>query len=230
MQDNGKLNDLAAAEIDALERDGIKLTPADIVQLNALGWAVETPEARRHLARGVPVPVGGIWLWPMTLYAADWLDRIDIPKGTQDEPLFVAYAMANAYSLGDEFNNTGTDALPIVRRWAKKIKATMGEITAAVEQVLDQDAAPELPSWPADDKPMSTGDFSAFLAATNGGDPEFWERRCCIGYAVAVLSLVVKQNMADGNPTANDPKIVAERALGWAAEQIRARETAASDG
>jgi hypothetical protein len=44
-----------------------------------------------------------------------------------------------------------------------------------------------------------------------------------------VLNQIVRQNAADGKPTANDPKIIAQRALGWAAEKIRNRGTAASD-
>lgn len=229
MQDYGKLNDLAAAEIDALERDGIKLTPADIVQLNALGWAVETPSARRHLARGVPVPVGGVWLWPLTLYAHDWLSRLGDTFNDNRDVLAVAYAMAHSYTESGELDCAEHGVESRVKEWSKKLRATPDEIKEAVEQVLDQEAKFDLPKSPADDNPMSAGDFSVFLAATNGGDPEFWERRCSLNYAVAVLNQVVRQNMADGKPTANDPKIIAMRALGWAVEKIRNRETAVQD-
>ena len=115
MQDYGKLNDLAAAEIDALERDGIKLTPADIVQLNALGWAVETPSARLGLSRGVPVQVGGAWLWPLTLQAAEWLERVGPEIQLQNESAVVAYAMAHCYADGDALILAG-DAADAVKR------------------------------------------------------------------------------------------------------------------
>jgi hypothetical protein len=77
---------------------------------------------------------------------------------------------------------------------------------------------------------MSMGDFSAFLSASCGATPDFWERRCSIGYALQVLNQIARQNAADGKPTANDPKIIAQRALGWAAEKIRNRGMATSDG
>ena len=72
-----RLNDLAAREIAALESEGIRLTAAEVVKLNALGWAIETPCARRELSRGVPVMLcEGVYLWPLTIQAADWFDRV----------------------------------------------------------------------------------------------------------------------------------------------------------
>ena len=62
MQDLAKLSELAEAEIESLRAEGIDLTPAEIIEINALGWAVESPETRRLLARGVPVAVGGVYL------------------------------------------------------------------------------------------------------------------------------------------------------------------------
>jgi hypothetical protein len=76
MTDHAQLNSLAEAEIAALRADGIQPTDAEIVKLNALGWAVETPHFRRTLARGCPVQVGGSTLWPLTIRAADWVDRV----------------------------------------------------------------------------------------------------------------------------------------------------------
>lgn len=229
MRHEEQLNDLAAAEIAALEAEGIRLTAAEIVQLNALGWAIETPEGRRHLSRGVPVPVAGLWLWPLTLYAADWLERVG---GNLDEKvgLFAtAYAMAYGRGTGSELNVDGKEAERAVAKWGRRLRCTAEELNEAVEQVLEQDAGHDLPPDP-DGKPMSVGDFSAFLVATCGGDVDFWERRCSQGYAFAVLNAVVKQNMADGKPTAMDPRIVAQRAMGLAAERIRERAKAAANG
>lgn len=228
MQDYGKLNDLAAAEIAALERDGIKLTPADIVQLNALGWAVETPSARLGLSRGIPVQVGGVTLWPLTLLASDWMDRIG---GKFNEPMAtfaLAYAMAHGRNENGELNTDERNAEKAVRRWGRRLRCTAEELTEAIEQVIDQDSKHDLPP-DHDGKPMEMGDFSAFLAATCGADPDFWERRCAVGYALQVLTHTIRQNAADGKPTANDPKIIAMRALGWAVEKIRNRETAVQD-
>jgi len=41
MQDLAKLSELAEAEIETLRADGIDLTPAEIVEINALGWAAD---------------------------------------------------------------------------------------------------------------------------------------------------------------------------------------------
>jgi hypothetical protein len=225
-----RISDVAAQAIAGLEADGIVLSAAEIVRLNALGWAVETPEARRHLARGVPVPVGGVYLWPQTFRAADWLERASGHCKASDEAVVVAYAMAHAYAQGDELDSSGSDAVLSAKAWARKLRATAAELSEAVDQVLAQDSALELPKSPADDKPMSIGDFSAFLAATNGGDPEFWERRCSLGYALAYLSHAVRFNMAEGMPVVNDPKIQATMALGLLVDQIREARKAASDG
>jgi len=65
------------------------------------------------------------------------------------------------------------------------------------------------------------GDFSVFLAAACGGEPDFWERRCAAGYTHAVFDCIVRQNSADGRKTLADPRLKAERALGWAIEKIK---------
>ena len=65
MQDLAKLSGLAEAEIESLRADGIDLTPAEIIEINALSWAIESPESRRLLSRGAPVSVGGVYLWPL---------------------------------------------------------------------------------------------------------------------------------------------------------------------
>jgi len=236
--DHAKLNDLAEAELASLRAEGITPTDADIVKLNALGWAVEHPHSRIALARGNPVHVGGAVLWPLTLRGSDWLGRVgdtlvpgwlsrvghpNIVKGIQ--AYAVAYAMAHGYSEGGELDADGEDAADAVVRWASGLRCTAGALMEAVEQVLDQDSGPDLPPNP-DGKPMTQGDFSAFLAATCGATPEFWERRCAASYASSVLIQVARQNAVDGKPVAGDPRILAERALGWAAEQIRERARA----
>jgi len=84
---------------------------------------------------------------------------------------------------------------------------------------LAQDEDAEQP--PSETGGMTMGDFSAFLASACGGDPDFWERRCASGYTHAVLDCLCRQNSADGKKTMADPRIRAERALGWAVEKIK---------
>ena len=229
-----RLNDLAAREIDALEAEGIRPTAAEVVKLNALGWAIETPCARRELSRGVPVMLcEGVYLWPLTIQADDWQDRVGEnlapskadalrhPRLSWNLPLFaLAYAMANAYEKGNALDIDGEEASASVLRWTSKIKCTADGVKKAIADVIAQQDAPTLP-LNEDGAKMSNGEFSAFMASKCSGTPEFWERRCSIGYACAVLSTIVKQAAADGKPLSNDPKIMATRAFWLEADRIR---------
>jgi len=220
MQDLAKLSDLAQAEINNLRADGIDLTPAEVVELNALGCAVESPETRRLLARGAPVEIGGAYLWPMSLYAQDWFNRVVCNLSSNTVQTYaLAYAMAHGRDEGEPLAMEGRAAEKTVTRWAKSLKCTFGELNVAISQILQQEESAEQP--PSETGGMSMGDFSAFLAASCGGDPDFWERRCAAGYTYAVLDAIVRQNTAEDRKTLADPRIKAERALGWAVEKIR---------
>jgi len=220
MQDLAKLSELAEAEIESLRADGIDLTPADIIEINALGWAVESPETRRLLARGAPVAVGGTILWPMSLYAQDWFNRVGCQlDGNRQQTFALAYAMAHGRNDGDPLAIDGRDAEKAVKRWGRSLKCTFGELNVAISQVLQQDEDADQP--PEETGGMAMGDFSAFLAASCGGDPDFWERRCAAGYTHAVLDCIVRQNSAEGQKTLADPRLKAERAIGWAIEKIK---------
>lgn len=227
MDHTATLNDLARAEIEQLEAEGIRLTPDEVVKINALGWAIQTPETRRLLARGRPVEVGGAVLWPLTLRAIDWLERNGIPLNEITPGM--GYAMAHGRSEGTEMDMDGAAASKAVRKWFKSLRATRTEFVEAVQQVDEQDRRPELP-LDADEKPMTLGDFSAFLSAVCGGDADFWERRCSVSYCNSVLAMVVMQNRVDRKPCALDPRIVGERAMGLFVERIRAERKAVASG
>jgi len=220
MQDLTKLSELAEAEIETLRADGIDLTPAEIVEINALGWAVESPETRRLLARGAPVAVGGVYLWPMSLYAQDWFDRVGCKMGgLRRQTYAMAYAMTHGRDDGEPLAMEGRKAELIALVWGLRLKCTFGELNVAISQILQQDEDAEQP--PSETGGMTMGDFSAFLASACGGDPDFWERRCASGYTHAVLDALCRQNSAEGHKTMADPRIKAERALGWAIEKIK---------
>ena len=221
MQDLAKLSELALAEIDNLRADGIDLTPAEIIEINALGWAVETPETRRLLARGAPVEIGGIYLWPMSLYAQEWFNRVGCQlDGNKQQAYALAYAMAHGRDDGEPLAIEGRTAEKTIARWARSLKCTFGELNVAISQILQQEEEAEQP--PDETGGMSIGDFSAFLAsACPGASPDFWERRCASSYTHAVLDCMVRQNSAEGHKTMADPRIKSERALGWAIEKIK---------
>lgn len=222
MDDRATLSELAAAELDALRADGITVTDDDVVHVNALAWAVETPESRRLLSRGVPVEVGGCVLWPLTLAGADWYDRVGCALPGNLSFYALGYAQAYGRSDGPELDCEGREAERRVKAWRKALRCTKAELDTAMTQLMDQERGPDMPEVPTG-KPVTPGDFSAHLAAACGGTPDFWERRCSFGYAVAVLTAIAAQNQADGRPNANDPRIMAECALGLAIERIRER-------
>ena len=222
MLEGAKLSGLAEAEIEALEADGYRLTAAEIVRLNALAWNVETPESRRLLSRGLPVFVGGATLWPLTLAAEDWLDRVGRklrPKWLRTSAL--AYAMAHGRDDGG-LDLDGITAAIKIGLWQRRLRCTWGELNVAMSQIIGQDSGLDLPPDTGAGKPLKLGEFSAELAAAAGGTPDFWETRCSRSYCFSVLSAIARQNAADGKPLADD-RIRAERALGWAVELIRRR-------
>jgi hypothetical protein len=223
MDETAKLNSLAKSEIDALLAEGITPTPEEVVEINALGWAVHTPETRRLLSRGRPVPCGGAWLWPLTMRAVEWLEANRF--GMTSVSPAIGYAMAFGRSEGPELDVTGRDAEQAVKQWFRALRCTLDEYAEAVQQVDNQDAKPDLPSDPSG-HPMTMGDLCAFLSATCGADADFWERRCSFGHVLAVVSAVVMQNHADKRPCSQDPRIIAERAIGFAIEKIKARHNA----
>lgn len=226
MQNLRQLSDLAEAEIEKLSADGFTLTPRDIVQINALAWACETPESRLLLSRGVPVFVGGVALWPLTLYAAGWIERVGCKlQGGERQTLALAYAMAYGRSEGTELDVTERDADKAIAIWRRTLRCTPDELKEAITQVLNQDALIDAPASPGS-HPMTAGELSAFLTAATGGRPELWERQVAVGYAFGLLTAILQQNKADDRPTAWDPRIRAERALGWCIERIRKRKTA----
>ena len=231
MQDSRKLSDLAQAEIEQLEAEGVKLTASDIVAINAGAWAVETPEARLLLSRGVPVFVGGITLWPMTIYGAEWYSRVGCRlPGSLLQTYALAYALQHGRDEGNALDIGPCKAAAILMAWRARLRCRHQELVEAIAQCVEQDTQPEDPA-DAKQPGMTYGEFSALITAQAGGSPLIWERQVSIGYVRAMLTAIMEQNKADDKPNANDPKIRAIRALGWVSELIRQRhKKAVSDG
>lgn len=214
-----KLCDLARAEIDELTAEGIILLPSEVIEINHLASRVESPHTRLDLARGRPVLIAGVALWPMTLYAADWYCVVGSQlKGIED--LALAYAMAHAYDDDGALLCDERTAPKIIKRWARRIRCTRKSLSEATMQVIEQDEKPPLPQGP-DEAPITVGEFSATLAALTNESTEFWERRCAVSYGYSVLATIAMQNHVEKTPCAADPRIEAERALGYAIDKIR---------
>jgi len=224
MRESGTICDLAQAEIDALTADGITLTPAEVVRINALAWAAcGDADTRLLLARGVPVDVGGARLWPLTLCAAEWFSRVGAKMEPQElATRALAFAMAHGRSYSDCLAVSGDRAELEVRRWARRLNCTQAELVEAIALILDQDAEPDQATCDKKAERMTFAEVSAFLAVHGGGDPEMWERQCAIGYVSAFMQAVIAQNTESGKASFADPKIRAARALAVYCEEIRA--------
>ena len=221
MQDSRKLSDLAKAEIEQLEAEGIRLTAADIVAINAAAWDVESPESRLLLSRGVPVAVGGVTLWPMTMHGADWFTRVGCRlPGSLLQTTALAYAMAYGREDGDALDIGPVKAALILPAWRARLRCRQAELVEAVAQMINQDAQIEEPPDKLG-KSITPGELSAYLVASCGNSPAVWERQVSSGNVHAMLAAIIAPNKADDKPCASDPKIRAERALGWLCELIR---------
>jgi hypothetical protein len=217
MSDAATLCDLARAEIEKLKAKGIEPSPDEIIKINALAHRVITPETRVLLSRGLPVRVGGAVLWPLTLCAIEWLNQNQVTRGDQFD--WIGYAMAHGRVDDESLTVYGRVAKEAVSSWVRSLRCTDRELMEGVAQCSSQDDKLETPPDNTG-TPMSIGDFSAFLAINCGADPGFWERRVSAGYTLAILSALVQQNHADKFPCKDDPRIVAERALGYYIEKI----------
>lgn len=234
MRDYSEINDAAQAEIDALLADGIVPTPAECVRISWLGWQVETPEHRLLSARGRPVFVGGVTLWPLTACASDWFRAVgvNLPGRLQEGAL--AYAMAYGRDSGTALDVTGRAAEKAVESFVARLRCPAAELTEALSQILAQGETDEQPP-PVDgaDTPgeMSAGDMSAFLTAAAGGPPEMWERQVSMAYILEMMRTVAQQNRADDRPLAGDPRVTAVKALAWYCHKLReARKAGAANG
>ena len=207
--------DVARGVIDDLIADGCMPNADEVVNMSALGHLGEEPEQRALTARGRPVSVGGVVLWPLTIAAGAWMEQI--AKDYRNRRAVLAYAMAHGRDARlDEVQEH------VVNKWYRSIKATPGEIDVALAEIILQDEQPEQPKSD-DERHASAASLSAIMCATVGGTPEQWERMCSIGYCHDVLAVAVAQNAVDGRKNASDPRIQAQIAMYWAAEKVRRR-------
>ncbi len=209
-----RLSDLARAEIDALAAEGIALDPEQIVELNAIALKIEDPEQRLEMSRGRPVVCGNATLYPLTLYAGNWMTRWESRLNSNRLKLIaLAYAMAHGRAdmpeQLDEVKRT-------LKRWRKGLRCRLSEIEEACSQVLAQD---EEPDTGEDAGSFSFGNLSAMLTALVGGDPKMWEYQCSIKYANGVLAAqVAKEEGADAR---RNSKLGYQKALAEYVWQIR---------
>jgi len=219
------VSDVAAAEIAALREQGVNLSPGEIVLLNALGHEIETPENVATLARGCPVPVGGVVLWPFTLRGNDWFRRWSGAGNIHWQTFALAYALAHGR---DELPEA--DVSKAVTAWANKLSCTRQELVEAISAAVEQDETIEgvagILDHPTGKRETNAGDISMTVAALAGGDPEMWERQCSIGYVLRLIETILAQNRADEKTARHDRKLRILRVIAQVVERIKKRASA----
>jgi len=223
MRDLARLSDHAMAEIDALIADGISLTPQEIVEINALAWAVEAPGERLALSRGVPIfPCDSVALWPLTMAGHDWISRVGCRLSSPRlRRLATCYAMAHAYSDRSALEVDGRAAERAVLRWADGLGCRESALYVAAQQVLDQDDEARPPA--DDDAPgMGLGELSAWLSAATGLPADEFERRMSFNHSLRLFHFILsQQDRAEGRRAADAERVSAERTLGLKLQAIR---------
>jgi hypothetical protein len=222
IMDNEKLCDIAAKRLQELRAAGCTVTDAEVVELNAIGWRRLSSRYRMALSRGYPVQCGNVTLWPLTIAAEDWMQRIgyklDCPRYA------LAYAMANCYDKIAPFPESTNDAEIIVTRWAKKLRCHPDTLLEAIDQInqqsLDFDMPPPDPNELQD--PLTKGDLVAWLSAYSG-TPEMWEREVAASFARDWLRIKLSMLNTSGETMESAPEFRAAMQFGHLCEKIRRR-------
>ncbi len=225
MQDLARLSGHAQARISQLEAEGIRLTPDEIVRINALSWAVTSPGTRMGLSRGVPVFLCGIPLWPLTLQAQDWYERIGCRQKTERRrKLALAFAAAHCYRDTAVFDAIGPEqASGAVKDWARSLHCRMATLEEALSQIIQQDETEYVPPIPGSDKGgIDPGNMALMLSAMTGRPAAEYEQEMSASSVIRMTYYaMMMQDRADQKPTATGPECDALRALEYYISEIR---------
>lgn len=235
------LTPLAEAEIQDLRNAGVEVTDNEVIWINDLCRKVINPPGGSTLPAGTPARAGSSWLWPLTIQAAAWYDRavqwFD-GAGEEIETAVLAYALSHgrtpaAFDLLQDYQSARGPVL----EWFRRLDCTHQELTQAVAAVLHTEVEDlrHLVEDKEEEEPAKDGDAGAdivaFLVQHVHGDPEVWQSRTSLQYAMHVASCVVAQAQAEGgHKDPNSPDIVVQRNLGIALMLIKKRHQEAHSG
>lgn len=162
-----KITDLAADEIAALEADGVKVSPQDVLTIQALSLEAIGKFEDGIKPKGKPVIVGNITLWPLTIAAAIWQSETNelVKESAWDSKLFIlAYAMANGHNEAALIE--GKEGLKAVKQWARKITCTTADLIEAINDVLGDRPRIELTKKKADEEEEQASKVPVYLLET----------------------------------------------------------------
>jgi len=216
--------------IAQLRREDIEPTPEDILWLNhAAGKCIRPCACDELQFINPPCPCGNTLLWPLSIGARIWLERVGKPQlaGTGDlEKLGIAFAMA--HSREPDFLNryTGCWLTRIaVARWAAGLNATKAEIFDAVARAFSpEDVDLVNVEFKGERKNVASdyGDVLALLCHFIKTDPEFWMWQASESYAAAMLRKISTALPGDRSISDDHAKFVAISQFNLVMGEIRA--------
>lgn len=218
------LTDLARQEIELLELDGIKLTYDEIVEIAHLAQLINSPDVRRSLSRGTPIPCGHTYLYPPTFQSYDWMqDTLQNAATVSQANAVTAYAMAHCYDPQEPFLDRSYAAVKKAEKWIKTLRVTPNEIIECMSQVIEQVEDHDEPDTEPDSKKnVSIGEVSTKLAALTGRTCIEIEQQISMSYAFRLLfATLSNQAAAAGQKTPDPAALKALRRLGQAIKRIR---------
>ena len=184
--------DLAEDEFGKLESEGIRLTPQEVLNIQALSLDAMGDFDDGLRLRGSPVIVGGVTLWPLTIAGSAWREEVEAMLSDDDYTgrLFIlAYAMAKGRDK-DAMSVYGLDAIRAVLKWAKKLTCRTEDLLGAVNDLLGDKPRVEIPEGKLKDggEELSTPEFLEREAmAIFGTDPDIWRYQLSMDQVVEII-------------------------------------------
>ena len=195
-----KLTDLASSEIERLEADGIHVTPQQVLYIQQLSLDVVSPVDGISLARGVPMRVGNVVLWPPTVASYVFFSKVD--ERQDISPRMKLYSLAYAMCYAHDADKVCQDVdLKAIRKWSRHLCCRVEELAAAVTEILGDGAKP-VEKKIKDDKDLrySVAAMAQEAAILCGGSIEQWEYQCTIPYVAEMIKRAIRIKRAlEGN-------------------------------
>lgn len=215
-----RLSRVAAGKVRELrEEHGVEPTLDEIIWLHELGRKVENPVAGEAALTDLPIKVGNVYLWPLSVSASIWLHERALPW-FEHSPILAMYAMAFAMAHGrGQATGDGPKTLQdlmdrdaataVIHAWASMITCTRAELEAAMDSVLDAGDGDEAAG--DTEQPIKPGvdwlNIVNELAVRTGTDPEYWKKGTSRQACIKAYLAAVARDMLRGGHSARLPGV-----------------------
>lgn len=162
-----RIPEIPKAELATLRAAGIQPTDDEIVWLASLGEKVHNPTSGPLVPSSHGLTVGPLTLYPLTIQANIWMDRIGEYLGDMQGLYAIAFAMLHAREPG-AFAHLGSlkTAAEAIMSFATTCPVTAEELAVTIERIQDQDE--QSPEATEEDEPTPSYErtIAAVVAAT----------------------------------------------------------------